>query len=67
MTTEAKPLGYGGRLIADVFMVLWEQDKDEKWIHAAEVCALQLTFGLVTAEALPDYIAYIVAGLKEDR
>ncbi len=55
-----------GDLISDVFMHLYEQDEDEKWILAAENCALSFVFGKVTAETLPDYIAGIVAGLKED-
>ncbi len=62
---DTQPLGYGGALIADIFMHLYEQDEDEKWIVAAETCALSFVFGKVTAETLPDYIAGIVSGLKE--
>ena len=64
-TSTDRPLGYGGQLIADVFMDLWEADKDEKWILAAEDAALKLTFGRISVDTLPDYIAGLVAGLKE--
>ena len=67
MATTGKPLGYGGQLIADVFMVLYEADHDERWIHGAEACALALVFGRVSEATLPEYIAGIVSGLKEDR
>ena len=65
-TSTDSPLGYGGRLIADVFMDLYENDPDEKWILAAEDAALKLTFGRISVDTLPDYIAGLVAGLKED-
>ena len=66
MDSTAKPLGYGGELIGDVFMALYEEDRDEKWILAAEDAALKLTFGRISVDTLPDYIAGLVAGLKED-
>ncbi len=64
---KTQPLGYGGQLIADVFRVLYEEDRDEKWIEAAEVCAIRLTFGKVTDAGLPDLIADTVARLKEEQ
>lgn len=57
----------GGQLIADVFMSLWEEEHDARWIHGAEACALALVFGRVSEGSLPDFIAGIVSGLKEDR
>ena len=63
---KTQPLGYGGQLIADVFMNLYEADGDEKWIEAAEACALKLTFGALSEDTLPDFIADMVSGLKEE-
>ena len=64
MTTADRPLGYGGKLIADVFMQLWEETQDVRCIEAAEEAALRLTFGALDYHSLPDFIAGQVAGIR---